>query len=104
MNQPSLEKFEKDVRENGLIILDSSLIPIEVKRADVRACRIPAAKLAEDAGLKGLANMIMAGRIAKESGMFDLDILYKAAAKCIPERKRELLAYNKKAIEIGYTL
>lgn len=102
MNQPSLEKFEEEVQPGGLIILDSSLIQLKVKRHDLQACYIPATKLAEDNNLKGLANMIILGRIAGETGLFDLDTLYLAASKSIPERKKDLLAFNKKAIEIGY--
>ncbi|WP_368294354.1 2-oxoacid:acceptor oxidoreductase family protein [Dehalobacter sp. TBBPA1] len=102
MNQPSLEKFESDVQQNGTIIVDSSLIPIQVQRSDVQTFYIPATKLAEDAGLKGLANMVMVGKIAKEAGIFDLEMLNKAVSKSIPERKKDLLASNIKAIEIGY--
>lgn len=102
MNQPSLEKFENDVRENGIIIVDSSLIPIKVKRTDVKVCYIPATKLAEEAGLRGLANMIMVGKTAKELGIFDFEIIKTATSKSIPERKKDLLANNIKAIEIGY--
>ncbi len=101
MNQPSLEKFENDVQKNGLIIVDSSLISLKVKRTDIKTCYIPATKLAEDAELKGLANMVMVGKIAKELGIFDLDIVKKAASKSIPARKQDLLAPNIKAIEIG---
>lgn len=103
MNQPSLEKFEDDVQGGGLVISDSSLISLQVQRSDIRVCSLPATKLAEDAGLKGLANMVIVGKIAKESGLFDLEELYSAALKCIPERKRDLLEKNKKAMEIGYT-
>lgn len=102
MNQPSLEKFESDVQKDGLIIVDSTLIPIKVQRTDVETFYIPATRLAEEEGLKGLANMIMVGKIAKETGIFDIDLLKKAVSKSIPERKKELLASNIKAIEIGY--
>ncbi|NLI92513.1 MAG: 2-oxoacid:ferredoxin oxidoreductase subunit gamma [Peptococcaceae bacterium] len=102
MNQPSLEKFEKDVKKDGIIIVDSTLIPIKVKRTDVKAFYIPSTKLAEDEGIKGLANMIMVGKITKELGIFDLEVVKVATSKSIPERKQDLLAYNLKAIEIGY--
>lgn len=35
MNQPSLEKFEEYVEDGGIIILDSSLVPVMPKRRDV---------------------------------------------------------------------
>lgn len=103
MNQPSLEKFENDVQENGIIIVDSSLISLKVKRTDVKTFYIPATKLAEDAGLKGFANMIIVGKTAKELGIFDLDFITMATSKSIPARKQALLEQNLKAIEIGYS-
>jgi len=102
MNQPSLEKFENDVIENGIIIVDSSIISLQVKRTDVKVYYVPATRLVEEAGLKGLANMLMVGKIVKELGIFDLEILKSAAGKSVSERKRDLLAGNLKAIEIGY--
>lgn len=102
MNQPSLEKFEHDVQQGGLVIVDSALIAINVERPDVKACYIPATKLAEEAGLKGLANMIMVGKIAGEAGLFELETLKTAIAKSVPERKKDLLAANLQAVEIGY--
>lgn len=101
MNQPSLEKFEDDVQKNGKIIVDSSLIRLRVKRTDVDACYIPATKLAEEAGLKGLANMIMVGKIVRETGIFDMDTIKTAASKSIPDRHQDLLASNLQAIAIG---
>ncbi|RNC29045.1 MAG: Pyruvate synthase subunit PorC [Candidatus Dichloromethanomonas elyunquensis] len=102
MNQPSLEKFEKDVKKDGIILIDSTLIPAQVKRADVKTCYIPATKLAEDKGLKGLANMIMVGKVTKELGVFDLEVVKAATSKSVPERKQDLLASNLRAIEIGF--
>jgi 2-oxoglutarate ferredoxin oxidoreductase subunit gamma len=102
MNQPSLEKFEKDVKNGGSIIVDSSLIPIKVSRNDVDTYYIPASGLAIEKELSGLANMIIVGKIAKTTGLFSLEALEIAVRKSVPERKKDLVDLNIKAIKLGY--
>ena len=45
--------------------VDSSLVPKTCERTDIRAYYIPATKLADEAGLKGLANVIMLGKVIR---------------------------------------
>lgn len=101
MNLPSLEKFENEVVPGGMIIVDSSLIDKKVSRTDVKVVYIPASKLAEDAGLKGSANMIIVGKYFKETGFCSQENLDKGVAKCVPPKKEALLEKNMKAIKIG---
>lgn len=104
MNRPSLEKFIGDVEPGGVVLLDSSLIDIKVEREDVSVHYVPASKLAEENGLKGLANIILVGKLFKEVGFCSAETLDKALQKCIPLRKAAMLDFNRKAIEIGSAL
>ena len=63
MNRPSLDKFVNEVEPGGTILLDSSLIDERVERDDVTVFYVPASKLAEENGLKGLANIILVGKL-----------------------------------------
>ena len=101
MNRPSLEKFVNEVEPGGVILLDSSLIDVQVERADVTTYYVPASTLAEENGLKGLANIILVGKLFKEVGFCSEETLDKALQKCIPARKASMLDFNRKAIEIG---
>ena len=51
MNKPSLEKFESSIKENGVLVMNSSLIDIEPKRNDLKIVSVPANELAEKAGI-----------------------------------------------------
>ena len=102
MNLPSLERYENAVDANGFIVYDSSLINKKVERSDVKAFEIPATKLASDNGLDGLANMVILGKVIKETGMFTWDEIIRSMEKVVPAKKQELLGKNVKAIEIGY--
>ena len=101
MNRPSLDKFVNDVEPGGVILLDSSLIDVKVERDDVTTYYVPASKLAEENGLKGLANIILIGKLFKEVGFCAEETLDTALQKCIPARKADMLGFNRKAIELG---
>ena len=102
MNLPSLQKYENAVVPGGLILVDSTLIAEKVSRTDVRVCYVPATKLANDSGFSTLANMILIGKLLKESEDMRFDHTEDALKKVIPARKMNLLDVNLKALETGY--
>lgn len=101
MNQPSLDKFFADVVRGGKIIIDSTMVPRVPERDDVTIYQVPATQLAEDAGLKGLASVVLVGKLLREIGFCDPRTLEEAIAKSVPARKQHLLEANRKAFEIG---
>ena len=102
MNLPSLQKYENAVVPGGLILVDSTLIAEKVSRTDVKVCYVPATKLANDSGFSTLANMILIGKLLKESEDMSFDHTEDALKKVIPARKMNLLDMNLKALETGY--
>ena len=102
MNLPSLEKFYNDTEKGGFVIFDSSLINKTDLRDDVKTVGIPATKMAGDNALEGLANMIIMGKVIKETGVLTLDQIKASLAQMVPAKKAELLEKNVKAIELGY--
>ena len=101
LNLPSFEKFIDTVKPGGTVIIDRFLINKKVEREDVNVFYVPATKLAEENGIKGLANIILVGKLFKETGFCTEEALYKAIEKCVPARKANMLEFNKKALEIG---
>lgn len=101
MNLPSFDKFIDTVEKDGIVILDSFLISKKVERNDVNAFYVPATKLAEENNLKGLANIILVGKLFKETEFCSFESLEKAVKKSVPKSKEALIASNMKAIEIG---
>jgi len=102
MNLPSLDKFEDFVVPGGTIIVDSSLIDRKVKRTDVTVAYIPATQMASDMNAPKLANMIILGKLIKESDILTYDQLKTGLAKCVPASKADLLELNLKVIDAGY--
>lgn len=102
MNLPSLDKYESATVAGGKIFVESTLIDRKVERTDVEAFYIPATKMAAEIGAPSLANMVMLGKVIKETGAVDFDDIEAGLKKVIPARKADMLAINLKAVEAGY--
>ncbi len=101
MNLPSLDKYENLVKAGGMIFYDSSLIEREVKRDDVKAFPIPATKLADENGTPTLANMIIMGKVLKETGDFTDEGVLAALKKVISAKRADMLDVNLNAMKLG---
>ncbi|CDZ23764.1 Pyruvate/ketoisovalerate oxidoreductase, catalytic domain [[Clostridium] cellulosi] len=104
MNLPSLDKFINNVIPGGIVIVDSTLINKKVERTDVKTFYVPATGLADEKGLRGLANMIILGKLLKETKFADYDSVIAGLRKSVPPRKAQLIDSNIKAIGIGMEL
>ncbi|MBE7013915.1 MAG: 2-oxoacid:ferredoxin oxidoreductase subunit gamma [Ruminococcaceae bacterium] len=102
LNKPSFEKFEASILPGGKLFYDSSLCDNEHKRDDIEYIGIPATTMAYDMNASKLANMIITGKVLKETGMFNLEDVFTALSKLIPPKRAEMLEINKKAIENGF--
>lgn len=101
MNLPSYVKFIDTVKPGGKVFVDSTLIEEKSSRTDIECFYVPATQLATDNGLTGMANIILLGKMMKETGIISIETARKAMEKCIPPKKANLLDSNMKAIEIG---
>lgn len=101
LNLPSFQKFKDSVKTGGTMIADSSLIPEKCDRTDINIFYVPAAKLAAENGLDGLSNIILLGKLFKETGFCTRESLDKALVHCVPKSKQHLLEPNKRALQLG---
>ena len=102
MNLPSLDKYENEVVPGGKIFVDSSLIERKVKRTDVDVYYIPATKLAQQNEIPTLANMIMLGKVMKESEFVSYDGIEDAVRSIVSAKRANLFDVNMKALSLGY--
>lgn len=101
MNQPSFDKFIGAVKPGGKVFADSTLIDTVCDRTDIEVYTIPSTQMADDNELKGGSNIILLGKLIKETGLFTLDTMKKGIEKVVPPSKAHLIANNFKAIELG---
>lgn len=102
MNLPSLDRYEDSVVPGGIIFADSSLIERKVKRDDVKVFYIPATKLADENGVGKLANMIIVGKVLKETNDYNEESVVAALKKVVSAKHADMLDINLKAVKIGF--
>ena len=101
MNQPSFDKFMPTVREGGVCVYDSTLITPGQLRDDIQVFGVPATEMAETEGLKGLANIILLGKLFAVTGCAGKESVVAAIPKCVSSRRPEMVEFNNKALELG---
>ncbi len=102
MNLPSLDKYENSVLPGGKIFVDSTLIERKINRTDVEVYYIPATKMAADASMSGLGNMILMGKLIKECPIIGADNIDAALKKVVSAKKANLYELNLSAINAGF--
>ena len=101
MNNPSLTKFADVVVPGGLVLMDTSLVNVPFERDDVTSFGIPATGMAEEAGLKGLANIVLVGKMLEQTGFCTQETIEAAIAKAVPPTKAALIEKNIEALKLG---
>lgn len=102
MNLPSYEKFIDTVKPGGKAYIDTTMVEEKSSRTDIECFYIPATQLASDNGMAGMANIILLGKLLRETSIVSLDGVEKAMAKCVPPKKAHLIEVNMKAIKLGW--
>lgn len=102
MNLPSYDKYEGAVVPGGCVFADSSLISRDAVRNDIKTFFIPATSLASENGIPTLANMIILGKVIKETGIMPLENIERTLKKVVSAKRQNLIDANIKAIKLGY--
>ncbi len=101
MNLPSLDKFETDVREGGMLLVNSSLIEKKATRDDLKVYYIKANEIANDLGNAKVANMVMLGAYLEITKIVKVESIIEALKKVFGPAKEHLVPLNKDALEKG---
>ena len=101
MNLPSLDKYEPLVRQGGLLVVDGSMVNRPAARTDIRTVVIPANEIAEQIGDRRLMNIVLLGSALANEHILPVEAVENALRKHIPQRHRELLEGNLRALAAG---
>ena len=101
LNQPSLEKFESQVKAGGILIYDPNGIIREPKRKDISVYKVSAIDAASEMKNSKAVNMIVLGGLLKVSQVVELKNVMEGLKKSLPERHHSLLPMNEAAILRG---
>ncbi|MDO7976123.1 2-oxoacid:acceptor oxidoreductase family protein [Oceanotoga teriensis] len=100
-NIPSMTKFEKQMAENGVMIINSSVIDRELTRKDIKLIKVPANEIAENLGNIKIQNMVMLGAYIGATKAVSIEAIKKALEKKLTGKKAALIDLNLRAIEEG---
>jgi 2-oxoglutarate ferredoxin oxidoreductase subunit gamma len=100
MNRPSLEKFAPAVKPKGVILVNSSLIPIRSNRDDVDELVVPATDIANELGSVKAANIVALAAFVARSKIVDFEVL-KESVKEEFAAKPQFIPLNMAALEAG---
>ena len=103
MNQPSLEKFAPTLRKNGILVINSSMIPVNSDRTDIHSFRIKANDLATELGNRRSANLVMLGAYIGLEEIVSHKTIIKAIKKTFASKK-QFIDVNCKTFMRGYEL
>jgi 2-oxoglutarate ferredoxin oxidoreductase subunit gamma len=104
LNNPSMEKYQKLVKEHGHLLINRSLINIPTTRTDIHAVDIPASDEAVALGNPRMLNVIMLGALIGCTRVVSLEAVESALDAHLPDRHRQLLDLNKTALRRGLEL
>lgn len=99
MSQDAYEKYEPDLREDGILIYDTDLVRLKPARAQIRIYGVPSTRFAEEMGNRIFANLVMLGFFTGISQVVSPEAMKKALPGLVPKRFLEL---NIRAFEKGY--
>ena len=104
MNEPSLD-FIKNVRRDGLVIINSSLSEYRGQRKDLRIINVNTAPILEKLNSPKVLNMILLGVYLKVMGIVSIENALAALEEKLKEEgKGRFLEINRQALMVGYDL
>lgn len=103
MNRPSLEKFAPIVKPGGIILINSSLIPIESGRDDIDQLKIKANDIANELGNVRIANVLALSAFVARSKLVEFESAEEAVKSKLASKKK-LIPINLEAMARGKAL
>lgn len=101
MNQEALDKYLKDLKENGILIADTTNIK-KIPETQAKVFNIPATEYAEETfGAKIYANMLMLGAFTKITNLVSEKAMQEAIADAVTEK---VIKINEEAYRKGKAL
>ena len=99
MSQDAYEKYEPELRDDGLMIYDTDLVKLKPARGSIRVYGVPSTRFAEEMGNRVFANLVMLGFFTAVTKVVSPDAMKKAVPGLVPGR---FLQLNIQAFDKGY--
>lgn len=101
LNQPSIEKYEKNVKPGGTLIYNADIVKYNPTRDDIKVVAIPATQIAERVNNPRSVNVVMLGALIAVSDYITDETARATIAAKLGAIKPQFLESNLKAYELG---
>jgi 2-oxoglutarate ferredoxin oxidoreductase subunit gamma len=101
MNINSMDKFESSIANEGFLFADSNLVTRKTNRDDIQSFYVPATEIATKLGNKTFANIVLLGKLIKETKIISSEVFEEALRICLPQKKHYMIPDEVKALKIG---
>jgi len=99
MSQEAYDKYEPELRDNGILVIDTDLVKPKPVRGKIQMFTIPSTRFAEELGNRIIANLVMLGFFTAVTKIASAEAMKKALPGLVPGRFLDL---NIKAFDKGY--
>ncbi|MDW7681278.1 MAG: 2-oxoacid:acceptor oxidoreductase family protein [bacterium] len=100
MSQEAYTKFEPELKNNGILLVDEDLVKNAKAREKIKLYKIPATRFAEELGRKIVLNIVMLGFFTAITQLINKEAVRKTVESSVPKGTEEL---NLKAFDKGYS-
>ncbi len=98
MNQPSFEKFHSQLKPDGIILANTSMV--ETPSGD-NIISIPASRIASDIGNIRVANITVLGAYHRLRPVANTDRMLNCLKQALTGKREDMLEVNRRAFEAG---
>jgi len=101
LNQPSLDRFEPQVKKDGLILMNTSMIKRGPQRTDIKCIKVDATQIAQEIGNLRVANIVSVGAFIKHTNLLSMNSIEQAIKDLFSNKAPKLVEINLKALHTG---
>ncbi len=99
MSQEAYEKYAAELKDGGVLIIDTDLVKLKDSGKKLKIYSIPSTRFAEELGSRIIANLVMLGFFTAVGKVVSAEAVKKALPGLVPGRFFDL---NIRAFEKGY--
>ncbi len=102
MNRPSLDKFQPQLVDGGVLVVNSSLVdPVLADASRVRLVPVACNEIADGLGNTRMANMVALGAFIEATGVLPLAVVEESLSHVIAKHYSHLIPKNAEALRAG---
>ena len=104
MNEQSFSKFKTQLKEGGVLLLNSNRVTSEVKRDDVTVISLPVDDIAVEIGNPKAANIVIIGALIGATNIITEDEFLDSLKKKFASKAPSIMEMNTVALRRGVEL